>query len=194
MQSDNAAKYLIPPSVSVVGMAYTGNGSYAAAIGHLGFFNEGKIRYSGGAIYSDIDLDYYNLGAIDLTRPLSISTKGYSIFQAIKFKTGGLLLYVGPIQRYISADLAVNSVFADSVVNPVAQNTIAELNDFLTSEVTTSGLGIGIDYDTRDNIFTPTSGALYDLSYVAYRDSIGSDIEYDWYRLDGQNYFQLSSD
>jgi hemolysin activation/secretion protein len=32
------------------------------------------------------------------------------------------------------------------------------------------------------------------LSYVAYRDSIGSDIEYDWYRLDGQNYFQLSSD
>ncbi|MFT6757778.1 MAG: outer membrane translocation and assembly module TamA [Chitinophagales bacterium] len=58
----------------------------------------------------------------------------------------------------------------------------------------TSGLGVGIDYDTRDNIFTPTRGALYQLSYVAYRDSIGSDIEYDWYRLDGQNYFQLSAD
>jgi hypothetical protein len=32
------------------------------------------------------------------------------------------------------------------------------------------------------------------LSYVAYRGSISSDIEYDWYRLDGQNNFQLSAD
>tara|TARA_B110000902_G_scaffold255171_1_gene320155 strand:+ start:9136 stop:9873 length:738 start_codon:yes stop_codon:yes gene_type:complete len=179
--------------VSAVGVAYIGNCSYAAGFDHLGFFNEGKVRYSGGAIYSDIDLDYYNFGAIDLTRPLSISTKGYGIFQTVKFKTGGWPLYVGPIQRYIKADLAVNAAFAESMVTLGVQNVIAELSGFLAQEVATSGLGVGIDYDTRDNIFTPTRGALYQLSYVAYRDSIGSDIEYDGYRLDGQNYFQLSS-
>lgn len=194
MQSENAAKYLIPPSVSVVGAAYTGNGSYAAGLGHLGFFKQGRIRYSGGVVYSDIDLDYYNLADIALTKPLSISTKGYGIFQTVKFKAGDLPLYVGPIQRYIKADLTFNSALSDSVNNPVGQNFIDELGDFLAREVTTSGLGVGIDYDTRDNIFTPTKGAFYELSYIAYRDSIGSDIEYDWYRLDGQNYFQLSSD
>jgi hypothetical protein len=194
MQSENAAKYLIPPSVSVVGAAYTGNGSYAAGLGHLGFFKQGKIRYSGGFVYSDIDLDYYNVGDIALTKPLSISTKGYGIFQTVKFKTGDLPLYVGPIQRYIKADLTFNSALSDSVTNLGAQNFIDELGDFLAREVTTSGLGVGIDYDTRDNIFTPTKGAFYELSYVAYRDSIGSDIEYDWYRLDGQNYFQLNPD
>jgi hypothetical protein len=194
MQSENAAKYLIPPSVSVVGAAYTGNGSYAAGLGHLGFFRQGKTRYSGGFVYSDIDLDYYNVGDIALTKPLSISTKGYGIFQTVKFKTGDLPLYVGPIQRYIKADLTFNSALSDSVTNLAAQNFIDELGDFLAREVTTSGLGVGIDYDTRDNIFTPTKGAFYELSYIAYRDSIGSDIEYDWYRLDGQNYFQLNSD
>ena len=126
--------------------------------------------------------------------PLSISTKGYGIFQTVKFKAGDLPLYVGPLQRYIKADLTFNSALSDSVNNPVAQNFIDERGDFLAREVTTSGLGVGIDYDTRDNIFTPTKGAFYELSYIAYRDSIGSDIEYDWYRLDGQNYFQLSSD
>jgi hypothetical protein len=194
MQSENAAKYLIPPSVSVVGAAYTGNGSYAAGLGHLGFFNEGKIRYSGGFAYSDIDLDYYNIGDIALTKPISISTKGYGVFQALKFKAGDLPLYVGPIQRYIKADLTSNSALSDSVFNPAIQNVLDELSSFLAREVTTSGLGVGVDYDTRDNIFTPTKGAFYELSYIAYRDSIGSDIEYDWYRLDGQNYFQLSSD
>ena len=38
MQGDNAAKYLIPPSVSAVGFAYMGNDSYAARLGHLGSF------------------------------------------------------------------------------------------------------------------------------------------------------------
>ena len=194
MQGDNAAKYLIPPSVSAVGVAYTGNGSYAAGLGPLGFFNDGKIRYSGGFVYSDIDLDYYNLGDVTLAKPLSIDTKGYGILQTVKFKTRDLPLYVGPIQRYIKADLKSNSALRDGVINPITQNVLEDLNSFIARQVTTSGLGIGVDYDTRDNIFTPTKGAFYELSYVAYRGSISSDIEYDWYRLDGQNNFQLSAD
>jgi outer membrane protein assembly factor BamA len=112
----------------------------------------------------------------------------------VKFKTWGWPLYVGSLQRYIKADLAINAAFANSVVTLGVQNVIAELSGFLAQQVAASGLGVGIDYDIRDNIFTPTRGALYQLSYVAYRGSIGSDIEYDWYRLDGQNYFQLSED
>jgi hypothetical protein len=138
MQSKHAAQYLIPPSVSVVGAAYTGNGSYAAGLGHLGFFNQGEIRYSGGFAYSEIDLDYYHLGDIALTKPISISTKGYGVFQALKFKAGGLPLYLGPIQRYIEADLTSDSDLGDRVSNPSGQQVIAKLSVFLAREVTTS--------------------------------------------------------
>lgn len=66
--------------------------------------NEGKIRYLSGFFYSDIDLDYYNLGDVTLAKPLFIATKAYATLQAVKFKTRDLPLYIGPIQRYIKAD------------------------------------------------------------------------------------------
>jgi hypothetical protein len=49
----------------------------------------------------------------------------------VKFKTWGWPLYVGSLQRYIKADLAINAAFANSVVTLGVQNVIAELSGFL---------------------------------------------------------------
>ena len=78
MESDNAAAHLLPPSVSAVFGAYTGNESWMLAGGHMGFFNGGKIRYQGGMGYGDINLDYYSVGDVELPRPLSLNTKAGS--------------------------------------------------------------------------------------------------------------------
>jgi hypothetical protein len=192
MQGDNPEHYLIPPSVSAVAAAYTGNESYFAGAGHLGFFNSGKIRYSGGVGYGDVKLDYFQLGNIELNRPLSITTEMAALFQELKFRTGKLPLFIGPIQRYLKADLSISSLQDNQLVDNINNSTGIDLADFFSQKITTSGLGIGMEFDTRDNIFTPTDGAFYELSYVKYDEKIGSDIDYDWYRFKGHQYIPLS--
>ena len=61
MQSsdEGAGRHLLPPNVSAVAAAYTGNDSWFVGGGHLGFFKEGRIRYAGGGGYGDVSLDFF---------------------------------------------------------------------------------------------------------------------------------------
>jgi len=192
LESDNAAAHLLPPSVSGIFAAYTGNESWVLAGGHMGFFKQGKIRYKGGGGYGDINLDYYSVGDVDLPRPLSLKTKAVTIMQSVKFKLGDLPVFIGPSQRYVDAELSpVDEIGA--VLPPSTPPELSdELSDLLTKDITTSALGLIMELDTRDNLFTPKTGFYYDFSYHAYRDAIGSDIDYDSYALTGLNYFRIS--
>ena len=44
-ESEDGVRYLLPPSVSAVAGAYTGNDSWFTGGGHMGFFKQGAIRY-----------------------------------------------------------------------------------------------------------------------------------------------------
>ena len=193
LESENAAAHLLPPNVSAVAGAYTGNGSWFVGGGHMGFFNQGRIRYRVGGGYGDVDLDFYSLGDRELQRPLSINSQAFMIFQSLKFKIGDLPLYIGPIQRYVDSELSP-AVDLEKVLPPgIPPEFIERAEDLLTSEVTTSALGVEVEFDTRDNVFTPTRGLYYDFTYGAYRDDWGSDIDYDWYSLTGLNYWNFTN-
>lgn len=192
LQSESAAAYLLPPNVSVVAGLYTGNGSWMVGGGHMGFFREGTIRYQGGAAYGDFELDYYSIGDQELPRALSINSEFYAILQSLKFKLGDLPIYIGPLQRYVSTELSPGSGLEDLLPPDLPPEIGDGIADLLTSDITTSALGLVMELDTRDNVFTPTRGFYYEFNYGAYRDEIGSDIDYDWYQLTGLNYFPLS--
>jgi len=57
----------------------------------------------------------------------------------------------------------------------------------------TSGVGITINYDTRDNIFYTSSGCLYSISATSFSKTVGSDYNFMKYKLDFRNYFLFSS-
>lgn len=192
LESDNAAAHLLPPSVSAVFGAYTGNDSWMVGGGHMGFFNAGKIRYMGGGGYGDIKLDYYNVGDIELTRPVSLNTKAFAIIQALKFQLPGLPIFIGPSQRYIVAELSPGGNPGAILPPSTPPELEDEIIDLLTRDITMSGLGFVAEFDTRDNLFTPEKGFYYDFSMTVYRDTIGSDIDYDSYTLEGLNYFPIT--
>jgi len=192
MDSDNAAAHLMPPSVSAVFAAYTGNESWILAGGHLGFFKQGKIRYMGGGGYGDINLDYYSIGDTELTRPLSLKTKAAVVMQSLKFQIAELPVFFGPSHKFIDAELSPAGNLGAVLPPSTPPELEDKITDLLTHDVTTSGLGLVVELDTRDNIFSPTTGYYYDFSYLAYRDAIGSDIDYDSYSLTGLNYFRLT--
>lgn len=187
----NADRHLMPPSVSALMGVRTGNKSYAVGGGHMGFFNNGNIRYKGGGGYGDINLDFYGSGDISLNRPVELNTKAQMIFQSLQFKLQDTPFFLGVIQRYINAEISPKSFGdIDSILPP---DFADELKALLTREVTTSGLGLSLEYDTRNNIFTPTQGYQYTLENTWYRNELGSDIDYELSRLQGLNYWPLTS-
>ena len=48
----------VAPSVSVVGGLGTENGTWGVFGGHLGIWKDDRIRYTGGAGYVSVNLDY----------------------------------------------------------------------------------------------------------------------------------------
>ncbi len=186
-----AARHLLPPSISVAAAAATGNQSWFAGGGHMGFFKQGRIRYLGGAGYGDVNLDFYGTGDISLADPVEINTQASGLFQTLKFKLASSNFFWGVAQRYINARISPASTGTlDGTLPPEFED---ELKALLSRNITTSALGLNLEFDNRDNIFSPTEGYQYGIEQFWYRESFGSDIEYELTTFKGLNYWSLNN-
>ncbi|KGJ88530.1 BamA/TamA family outer membrane protein [Colwellia psychrerythraea] len=184
--NEKASRSLMPPSISAAFGAYTGNDSYFIGGGHLGFFNKGNIRYMGGGGYGDVNINFYGFGDITLPIPLEINTQATAIMQTLKFKLGDSAFYFGPMHRYIDAQVSI--VNSSDVFNKTTNNLLPALS----TNITTSGAGLTIEYDSRDNFYSPTDGLKYELNYLWFNDVIGSDVDYTLTELTALNYFKIT--
>ncbi len=192
LQSDEGGvAHLLPPNVTALAAFGTGNESWGGGIGHLGFWKQGSVRYTGGAGYGDINLDFYGLGPLQLERPVDLNTTTFGVMQSLRFRLGESKMYLGPMQRYFNAEMQPNNI--DEVFGLEPDGQLADrFEDILTFDTTTSGLGFTFEYDSRDSIFSPEHGYYYTLNAIRFDEAIGSDHEYNLYELDGQNYWSLS--
>ena len=191
-ESENAARFLLPPSVSVLAAGYTGNGSWFTGAGQFGFYNKGRQRYQGFVGYGDFTLDYYSIGDINLDKPFSLQTKGLGVVNSYKWRLGSLPIFAGPHQRYISTELSPGA-FLDRLPDEVPPELVEPIEDLLTADTVLSGLGFDIELDTRDSVFTPMTGTNIQFRAVFNRDAIGSDIDYDNYRLEALQYLKINA-
>ncbi len=188
--NDKVGHNLLPPSVSAGFGAYTGNDSYFFGGGHLGFFNKGRLRYIGGAGYGEVNIDFYGFGNITLNKPLEIKTQASAIMQTAKFKIASSNFYLGPTHRYIDAEISPTNT------NNLLENLPTDWQDplvtLLTQDITTSGIGLTLEYDSRNSFFSPTSGIKYDLTHLWFNEVIGSDVDYQLTELTALHYLNLS--
>lgn len=184
--NDKASHSLMPPSISAAFGAYTGNDSYFIGGGHLGFFNKGSIRYMGGGGYGDININFYGFGDVTLPIPLAINTQATAIMQTLKFKLGDSAFYIGPMHRYVDAQVSI--INSGNFINKIPSNLLPALS----TNIVTSGAGLTIEYDSRDNFYSPTDGLKYELNYLWFDDVIGSDVDYTLTELTALNYFKIT--
>jgi len=193
--SDDAAKFLLTPSVSVVAGAVTGNDSWFAGGGHMGFFKQGRIRYMGGGGYGDVNLDFFGFGEIEMIRPVELNTKAFFVMQSLKFQIGESQFFAGVAQQYANASIKPGSLgdLVGDILPPEWQDRWQELvRGLLTQDVVTSALGINIEFDSRDNFFSPRAGYSYKLEHLWFRDAFGSDIDYELTSFTGLNYWNVT--
>jgi hypothetical protein len=193
-ESEEGARYLLPPSVSAVAGAYTGNDSWFAGGGHMGFFKQGTIRYMGGGGFGNVNLDFFGTGDIGFTRPVELNTQAGMFLNSLKFKLGKSRFFAGPTQRYVSARIEpvklgdLDGSFLPPPLQPPWQDIMTRL---MTQDVVLSALGAVVEFDSRDNFFSPHAGYEYSLEHLWYRDEIGSDVEYELLTISGHNYWAL---
>jgi hypothetical protein len=143
-----------PPSMSGVFGGGTENGTWLAGAFHAGFWKQDRIRYLGAIARTSANIEFYGSGNIELpdNKAVNLNLDAWLLLQQIKFRVAETGLFLGGRYMFFKTDntyeLPINVPEFDTIQS---QSTLSEVSSV-------------IDYDTRNNIFTPTKGYFLELT------------------------------
>ncbi len=134
-----------PPNISGMVGAYTESKTWIFGGFHAGFWNQDNIRYTGALFRLNLNVKFYGSGLI-FKDPVKFSMDSWMLFQQIKFRVKHSNFFLGT--RYFLYH---------------TQNTFEipiNIPDFngIKFNSTLSELTALVNYESRDNIFTPQKG------------------------------------
>jgi hypothetical protein len=178
-----------PDSISLIG-SYTLENQMSVLVSPDLFFNDQKGELKCVAGYADMPTRFYGIGngaELDADE-LSDLEEEYAI------KSSSLAAsFVHQVYRKLR--LGMNYQFKNnSLYDKEDDNRIDGENLPGSDGGVTSGVGPSLDWDSRDNMFYPTSGGWYRLDATFFRDWLGSDFEYSRYMLDLRYFFTLKAE
>jgi hypothetical protein len=157
-----------PPSISGVMGGGTLNGTWAAGVFHLGFWKRDRIRYLGTAARTYVNMGFYGSGNSGLIgiESVNLNLDAWLLIQQIKFRLGESDLFIGG--RYLLFN---------------TKNTFdipIDIPDFTGSEFssTLSEASLKFEFDSRNNVFTPTKGFFLGLTGTYSDTWFGGDALY----------------
>jgi hypothetical protein len=157
---------VIMPSTTIVFDAITENGTWGLGLGHLGVWNNGRIRYVGGGGYGSVNLDWYGRGDNLNGRGVSYTNNVGFLLQRITFQVGDTDFFVGPQYTFIVSD---SSFAREDPAFGILDGEFQSRN---------GGAGIVIGYDSRDHPFAPTRGVRAEVTASKYAEWLGGDFDY----------------
>ena len=157
-----------PPSISGVLGGATLNGTWMAGLFHAGFWKRDRIRYTGALVRTDANLGVYGSGNAGLLgmESVNLNLDAWLLLQQIKFRLGESDFFIGG--RYILLD--TDNTFDVPIDNP----------DFtgIKFSSTLSEASLKFEFDSRNNVFTPTKGFFLGLSGTYSDTWFGGDALY----------------
>lgn len=175
---------MTPPDIFVAGAAATENGTKAAFAGGMLSFDDDRWRYRGGVGRTDVNLEFYGIGGSGLggaASSIGYSLDGWMSSQQVLRRLGDSDNWLG--LRWIFLDL-------DSKLD-LSKDPRSGLSPDQTTR-RTSGIGLTLEHDTRDNIFTPSKGWTGALDATFYSPDFGSDTRFQSYRGHVFAYFPIA--
>ncbi len=165
-QKDTVRRFQMPDIVGAAG-GYTQNNTWFAGAGYIGFWKQDRIRYRGALGYADVKLKYYvqEEGFLN-EHPVNFRIKPYLLLQQVVFRLKNSNFMIGG--KYILT-LATVTLFDDSDMEWINPKDL----DF-----TNSGIGLIGEFESFDNILSPTKGWRIHVDYTQYAEFLGSDRDY----------------
>lgn len=167
-----------PASMTAAGGMYTSNDSRALVLAQQNYWKENRWRFTGAVGGADLRLSL--LAADDSASGTYVDWRIYGSFLYAKLarKLGGNW-YAGGFARVIDATQSIESDI--------------ETPDFDTgADIVSAGLGLLLEYDTRDNPFNSSDGGYFKLDVLFNEESLGSHRTYQSYSAVYRSYHRLS--
>jgi len=152
------------PDIAGIGGGYTQNGTWFAGAGYAGFWKDDRIRYRGILGYGNINLKYYGSGNDYLAEnPAEFSIESYFFLQQALFRIKESPFLLGG--KYFLSKTEV-AAFEESKLPSV---------DPMDFDLINSGVGLIGEYETFNNVLSPTNGIRVHLNYAQVLEILGSD-------------------
>jgi hypothetical protein len=157
------------PNMSVLGGLATENGTWLALAGDSSRWVDGRLHTLAGAATGKINLDLFGggLGLPQLDEPVRYSLDVTAALAEADWQLSRESHWAVGL-RYVFAD--VTPELRDATLFPGLPNRTA---------VTISAPAAILEYDSRDNLFTPTRGLYSETSYLVSRDAFGATVDFE---------------
>ncbi len=169
-----------PDSSTILGGLYTNSDSWLVGLAQDTYLKDDEYRVNAALGYGDMNLKFYGIGykAGSLGIYLPINQKFAAFIPGFQAHVGHDI-YLGARLRY----LQVNTDFDLKNLGYVLAPQYPYLHYLPRIELNsvTSGLGLLVSYDTRDNKMNASDGIFIDLSTNWAAKSLGSDNTYQIY-------------
>ncbi len=157
-------KGYIPPDITAGFGMYTANDSWAVGAGRIGSFLKPGIKYRAFFGYADINMSYYqdlpNFG----TKEFEFNITATPIFLQVSKKLFKSESYLG-----------VQYIYSKNVLKPNFKESLPEFVTSKTLDSNIGSVGLFLDRDTRNTIFTPDKGIKMDILCNFNANWTGSD-------------------
>ena len=161
-QSKRLGKPVVPPDISLTAGLATENGTWLAGAAHMGFWDNDRLRYTGGVGAGELHLDYYSVSG----EPRAYRLEAGALIQQLVRRIDTSNWFAGGRYTYLSTESRFDSARPEDVPQRQLDATIGKL-------------GFVLDYDSRDNIFTPNKGVFFEMEAAFARAAFGSDSSYE---------------
>jgi hypothetical protein len=163
---------LVPPSISGLFGAYTENDTWFVGGAHMGVWKNDRIRYTGALAQASVNLKFYGLdgGSGSSSSGLGFNIEPIIFLQQVKFRIKNSDFFAG-----------INYLLLDSTVEfDLSSSLPIEIPSF-GFDSTSASVSLLLDYDSRDTLFTPSSGLSAGIKASFFREAFGSDQEFEKY-------------
>ena len=168
---------LAPPDIYALGGALTENGTWAGAGGGMVTFDNDHYRWRGAVARMSVNLDFFGPGG--RFGPVGYNLDGWGSTQHGMMRLGESDLWL--VARWNYTDLKNSFDIAGQAAQfgPIVRSSRA------------SALGVSLEADTRDNIFTPSRGWTGSVDATFADPAWGSDTRFQSYRAHAFGYWPI---
>jgi hypothetical protein len=157
------------PDISAVGAFGTENGTRGGFAADASRWLEGRLRTTVGAGTGKVNLDFYGLGS-------DAASLDRKVRYALDF-AGGIAQANWQLAPKSPWAIGLRWVYAD--VDPKLRDDSAVVGLPVEPRVKVSAPTAVLEFDTRDNLFTPTEGVFAETSYLVSREALGASQDFE---------------
>ena len=168
-----------PPSMTGVLGGGTENGTWMTGVFHVGYWRQDRLRYMGAIARAYLNVGFYGSGDLGLTENESVNLNldSWILFQQIKGRIGASNFFIGGKYMLLKTD--------NTFEVPI---DIPEFDGYQFSS-NLSEASVILNFDSRNNVFTPGKGFFIDLSGTYSDTWFGGDALYGRISFDLLGYF-----